>query len=112
MNDTTTEELRLQCCQYVTMRAVSMLMKATGSITDRGLYFESVLGGREDSGNESSQPVSKDTLAMELDQVDATAERYGEMLASFVQLHLPDYCKVRPSDVLKRDNTDKPTVWL
>lgn len=110
LGGTTVEELRTRCAQFVIMRAVAMLIRSTGSLTDRGLYFRQLLPDKE--GNESENPVGFEQALSTAANVELTAKSYHDLLLTFIEEKLPEFFKGRQSRVFDRDNDHKKSVWL
>lgn len=106
---TTTEELRQQCIPFVVFKSLAELVRTTGSITDRGLYFAQLHAG---DGNMSLSPAELETALAMAQQFETNASRYLSVLTNFIEANLPDYFGGRTSDVFDRDNDHKRTVWL
>lgn len=110
IGDTTTEELRYRVRKYVVMMAAAELVRETGSLTDRGLYFEYVTAGKD--GNDVVAPSSMTERTHALSVYDRSVNDYGHALDSFIEMFIPGMFAGRASDVFKRDNDGKKTVWL
>lgn len=109
IGDTTTEEFRLRCASFVVLKSIAQLIRQTGSLTDRGLYFAQL---NEGDGNLSARPANKEAALSRVAEVEQQAEAYLSQLMNFIQHYLPAYYKGRQSDVLNRDNNHKRTVFL
>ena len=109
IGETTTEELRLRCVSYVVLTSIAELMQQTGTLTDRGLYFEQI---HEGDGNLSIKPARHADVMVRVDNLRKSADNCLNQLMNFIQLYLPSYYKGRQSDVLHRDNNHKRTVFL
>lgn len=109
IGETTVEELRRRCAQFVIFRTIAELIRTTGSLTDRGLYFTQFLPG---DGNMSVSPADRETALSMVADIDRRANSYSALLLRFVENKLPEYFKGRQSQVLHRDNNHKRTVWL
>lgn len=107
---TTIKELRIRVGRVIVNKAVAELIRQTGSLTDRGLYFEAVVAGRD--GNDVTNPVVMDEAIRHAAVFDRDAELQKQALNNFVSYHVPDMFAGRPEDVFKRDNDGKKTVWL
>lgn len=107
---TTVEELRSRCAPVVVFHAISKLIRATGSLTDRGLYFEQVAPGK--NGNQIISPADMQSIIQQAMQLELTAGHYADSLMLFIQEKLPDYYQGKQSDVFNRDNDNKSSVWL
>ena len=86
-----------------------MLIKQTGSLTDRGLYFEQTVAGK--SGNTEQAPASRTFTMQHAATLETTAGMYADALTDFIRNSLPDFYKGKPSDVFVRDNDNKRTFW-
>lgn len=109
IGDTTTEELRLRCVSFVVFTSIAELMQQTGTLTDRGLYFEQI---HEGDGNLSVKPARPGDLMIRVDNLRKNADTCLNQLMNFIQHYLPAYYKGRQSDVLNRDNNHKRTMFL
>lgn len=107
------QQLRRACIPYVVKRAVAALIRQTGSLTDRGLYFDavSVLGGSA-SENESSTPATRREAHDAAATADADAAREADILTAYIETEWPEYFRGRTSDTFKRDNDHKHTFWV
>lgn len=110
IGDTTFEELRHRCAQYLVFKACAQLMRQTGSVTDRGLYFESVNSSGE--GNEASSPAGASRAAQLAINMEQSATAYSNALTNFIQFYIPELFTGHEADTLRRDNTYKRTIWL
>ena len=72
IGDTTVEELRIRCGQYCIFKAVAQLMRQTGSVTDRGLYFLQTTASGE--GNEDITPADHDRAAYRAANAELSAQ--------------------------------------
>lgn len=106
---TTTEEFRLRCASFVVLKSIAQLIRQTGSLTDRGLYFAQL---NEGDGNLSARAADKEAALSLAADVELQAEAYLSQLMNFIRSGLPDYYKGRQSDVLSRDNNHKRTMFL
>lgn len=94
------ESLRKLCARVLVHRAVASLIRSTGSLTDRGLYFDTLMDG----DGSISLPADSKQEATKATQEETLATRYESQLMEFVQEYLPEYYGCRPSQVLTRDN--------
>ena len=104
-----TESLRLRCADYVIFKAVATLIRETGSLTDRGLYFTRMTEG---DGNRASSPADQERVADLASRYELYAVRALNLLQNFVRDYLPEFFGGCQSQVLTRDNNHKRTVWL
>lgn len=109
LGDTTTEEFRQRCASFVVLKSIAKLVRQTGSLTDRGLYFASI---HEGDGNLSVRPSDRETALSLAGELEREADARLNLLMKFIQFYLPDFYKGRQSDVLNRDNNHKRTVFL
>lgn len=109
LGDTTTEEFRLRCAAFVVFKSIAKLIRQTGSLTDRGLYFASI---HEGDGNLSVRPSDRETALSLAGELECEADACLNQLMNFIQHYLPAFYKGRQSDVLNRDNNHKRTVFL
>lgn len=109
LGDTTTEEFRQRCASFVVLKSIAKLVRQTGSLTDRGLYFASI---HEGDGNLSVRPSDRETALSLAGDLEREADTRLNLLMNFIQHYLPDFYKGRQSDVLNRDNNHKRTIFL
>lgn len=109
LGDTTTEEFRQRCASFVVLKSIAKLVRQTGSLTDRGLYFASI---HEGDGNLSVRPSDRETALSLAGDLEREADTRLNLLMNFIQHYLPAYYKGRQSDVLNRDNNHKRTMFL
>lgn len=105
----TYEELRQQCIPFVVKKAVAQLLRETGSITDRGLYFLARSAGSSD--NQTATPATRREAHDAAAIAEAEAQRHADTLLAFIEWKWPEYFSGHQSDVFKRDNNDKKTFW-
>lgn len=105
----TYEELRQQCIPFVVKKAVAQLLRETGSITDRGLYFIGQAAGNSD--NQTVTPATRREAHDAAAIAEAEAQRHADTLLAFIEWKWPEYFSGHQSDVFKRDNNDKKTFW-
>lgn len=105
---TTTEELRSRCAVFVIFKSIAELIRSTGSLTDRGLYFTQLLAG---DGNTSVTPADRDTALSMVVGIEQHAQSYADLLVKFIEQSLPEFFKGRQSQALDRDNNNKRTFW-
>ena len=105
----TYEELRQQCIPFVVKKAVAQLMRETGSLTDRGLYFIGQAAGASDNTTETpaTRREAHDAAAV----AEKEAEDNAATLSAYIEWKWPEYFGGHPSDVFKRDNNNKKTFW-
>ena len=109
LGDTTTAEFRQRCASFVVLKSIAKLVRQTGSLTDRGLYFASI---HEGDGNLSVRPSDRETALSLAGELEREADTRLNLLMKFIQFYLPDFYKGRQSDVLNRDNNHKRTMFL
>lgn len=108
IGETTVEELRIRCARFVIFKAVAELIRSTGSLTDRSLYFTQFLPG---DGTLSLSPADRETALSMVGDIELNAKAYHDLLLAFVEAYLPELFKGRQTDVLLRDNNHKRTFW-
>ncbi len=108
IGDTTVEELRHRCSCFVIYKAAAQLIRTTGSLTDRGLYFARLTAG---DGNLRMEPADRETSLSQAAEYERQATAYHDLLLTFIETYLPTYFKGRQSQVLNRDNNHKRTFW-
>ena len=103
------EELRRQCLPVVVLAAVAELIETTGSLTDRGLYYASLMPS---SGSTlQAQPADVEQRGMALGQIRRSLEAYKDALTYALRESLGDDFPGRPAEAYDRDNTHKRTFW-
>jgi hypothetical protein len=107
---TTVEELRDKIRKVVVCKAVAELIRQTGSLTDRGLYFDTTVAGKE--GNSIKAPATNEVSVAKAHEYERQAASYADALSNFIEFYMPDLYAGHPSDVFKRENDGKRTVWL
>lgn len=105
----TFDELRRQCIPFVVKKAVAQLIRETGSLTDRGLYFAGTAAGSMD--NQTETPATRREAHDAAATAEAEAQRYADTLTAFIEWKWPEYFGGHQSDIYKRDNNDKHTFW-
>jgi hypothetical protein len=103
------EGLRLACAKVVIRGAAIRLIKSTGSMTDRGLYFE-----QTKSGSYTDNDVSKATdmeIGDRLSQLESDFNFALVALVRYIQLNLSDYYEGSSQYRFSRDNDDKKIFW-
>ena len=108
IGETTTEELRSRCAVFVIFKSIAELIRSTGSLTDRGLYFTHLLAG---DGNTSVTPADRETALSMVAGIEQHAQSYADLLVKFIEQSLPEFFKGRQSQALDRDNNHKRTFW-
>lgn len=103
------EQLRKVASRYVIALALARQMETVGTITDRGLYYESVMNS--DKSILKIQPVPVE----ERDRVSQTlrkdAQRFQGRMLSYIERYLPELFVGRPGDAFNRNNDCKRTFW-
>ena len=102
-------ELRLQCIPFVVKKAVAQLIRETGSLTDRGLYFIATAAGNTE--NHTETPATRREAHDAAATAEAEASAAADTLMAFIEWKWPEYYPGRPSDIFKRDNNNKKTFW-
>ena len=105
----TFDELRHKCIPFVVKKAVAQLIRETGSLTDRGLYF--IATAAASSENQTATPATRREAHDAAAMADTEARAAADTLMAFIEWKWPEYFPGRPSDVFKRDNDNKKTFW-
>ncbi len=105
-----TEQLRLSCVKYLVFAALAKLVRETGNITDRGLYFTTQHAVSVNPDEEA--PGTRSQIAALAASLDDSAYRYSTALQGIVADFFPTYFGGHDCDVYKRDNHHKRSVWL
>ena len=103
------ERLRQQCLPVVVLGAAAELMEATGSLTDRGLYYASLMSSS--ASTLQAEPAGAEDRAMALGQVRRSLAAYKSRLSRALREELGDDYPGSPGDAFRRDNTRKRTFW-
>lgn len=105
----TFDELRRHCIPFVVKQAVAQLLRETGTITDRGLYFMGQSAASSD--NQTATPATRREAHDAAATAAAEAQRNANTLLAFIRWKWPEYYGGRQSEIFKRDNDDKKTFW-
>ena len=100
--------LREKLIPVIVFYALNRLIKETGSITDRGLYFESLPGNSDDIAKTS--PVSDERLIMQANMMEADAISYWLIAERYLKSEF-SYTGSNGTKIPRRDNTDKNSFW-
>lgn len=103
------EELRRQCLPVVVLAAVAELIETTGSLTDRGLYYVSLMPSSVSTLQ--ANPAAIEERQMVLGQIRRSLEAYKDALVYALRESLGDDSPGRPAEAYDRDNTGKRTFW-
>lgn len=107
----TTFQSLLNCIQpVVILYAAARLVRQAGMLTDKGLYFSSVLAGM--SGNDETNIIAtKEEAESTAKQFETDAETYLSLADRYIQEHFPEYFKGKASDAFNVDNTNRKIFW-
>lgn len=103
------EYLRVKAARYVTTAALAKMIRRSGEITDRGLYFESV-AATSISGN-TSKSADRERIIMLAQEIEKTSEVYKQQMVMAVETRFPSLFSGRESAALNRDNDNKSTFF-
>lgn len=106
----TVEDFRKTCAKYIIFLALADLVRNTGSVTDRGLYFNSQ--SAVSVNPEESVPGSRSQIEKQATMFDSRAASYISVLQDVVQNCFPSFYEGKECDVYKRDNYGKHTMFL
>lgn len=98
------DHLRILCGRYVIMQAVKRLLQETGSLTDRGLYFQTISGG---DGNMSEQPVSSERVSVQIQMAEQDSQHYMTDIMLCIKSDFPSYYTSSSQRIFDRDNDGK-----
>lgn len=101
--------LRKAVLPFLVMRSVFDLIQSTGSLTDRGLYFSSVLA--TSGGTVQTEPVDPEQRAMQLNKIQSNALAYQHQLIAYLKIHHAADFSGNPSGLFQRDNDQKHTFF-
>lgn len=99
--DADLEDLRKQCVRVMVCGAALRLLKQTGTLTDKGLYFEAVTANN--SENRTRQPATDAAIGDRLSMYVNDLEDSKTMLHLYVRDNLSDYADNKDGHVI-RDN--------
>jgi len=100
-------KLREALIPVVVFYSVARLMRETGSLTDKGLFFET-LKNTDDAVNTS--PVSDGRMNTQATMAEADAINYWKIAEKLMKSTL-EYTGNTGSKMPKRDNNDKKAFW-
>ena len=98
----TLEDLRRKCAAVVIRHAVTRLIRLTGTLTDRGLYFEATATAGEQ--NHTLQPADDTAIGDRLALYDTDARTAEDNLRRFLSRHLEELYDTPPQNHILRDN--------
>ena len=99
--DTELEALREQCVRVMVNGAALRLLKQTGSLTDKGLYFEAVTANN--SENRTRNAASDTAIGDRLNFYQSDLDNSKTLLHLYIRDNLPDYAAANDGHVI-RDN--------
>lgn len=102
-------KLREALIPVVVFNSLARLVKETGSITEKGLFFDSLSGSTGDNEN-VHQPVSDDRIMMQANMLDADAVTYWKIAEKLLTSQF-EYTSNTGTLIPKRSNTDKKSFW-
>ena len=105
-----TEDFRVLCGKYIILLSIASLIRETGSITDRGLYFASI--DHNANGNFNARPASLEERDRQAFACEKEAACYESDILLTVKECFPDEYPGSSTDSFKRDNNNKRTIWL
>lgn len=102
-------KLREALIPVVVFYSLARLVKETGSITEKGLFFDSLSGSTGD--NETvHQPVSDERIMMQANMLEADGISYWKIAEKLLTADF-EYTSSAGTLIPKRDNTDKKSFW-
>lgn len=94
----------------VILHAAARMVRQAGTLTDKGLYFSSVMAGA--SGNdETSILATREQAEAAAKQYEADADKYLQLADRYIQAYFPQYFKGKSSDALNVDNSNRKIFW-
>lgn len=101
----------LNCIQpVIILYAAARLVRQAGMLTDKGLYFSSVLAGT--SGNdETSTLATKEEAEKAAKLFEADAGSYLALTDRFIQEQFPEYFKGKAGDAFNINNDNRKIFW-
>ena len=99
--DADLEDLRKQCVRVMVCGAALRLLKQTGTLTDKGLYFEAVTANNTE--NRTRQPATDTAIGDRLSMYVTDLEDSKTMLHLYIREHLSDYADTKDGHII-RDN--------
>lgn len=109
LGDAKVEDLRVKVARFIVTYALVQMVRRSGEITDRGLYFESVAATAISGSNR--QNASRDRVLMLAQDIEKTSDAYRNQLVRFIETRYPRLFTGRESSVLDRDNDGKSTFF-
>lgn len=101
----TLNQFRLACADYVVKKAAARLMRQTGTLTERGLYFEAITAGSY--GNETMSQASDRQIGDRCALPEVDAHRAEASLKAFIKNYMGDVVGWQTSTGPLRNNDDK-----
>lgn len=102
-------KLREALVPVIVFYSLSRLVKETGSITEKGLFFDSLSGATGD--NETVHlPVSDERLMMQTNMLEADAITYWKIAEKLLTANF-EYTSNAGTRMPKRDNNNKRSFW-
>lgn len=98
----TLDQLRLACADFVVRKAAARLIRQTGSLTERGLYF-SATAASGSYGNDTLTPASDRQIGDRCALADLDAHRAEASLHSFLNNYMGSFVTTQTSGPI-RDN--------
>ena len=103
-----TEMLRGMIGSWICHKAAAELVRQTGSLTDRGLYFVSQEAG---DGNVKAEPAYQSRASETAANYDRFAAHIADVLSAYIRDNLPFYYKGSPQSAYDRDNSNHSTFF-
>lgn len=103
------EDLRVKVARFLVTHALAKMIRRSGAITDRGLYFDNVVATA--MSGDSSTSADRERLIMLAQEIEKTSEAYRRQLVRHIETKCPLLFTGRESSVLDRDNDDKKAFF-
>lgn len=101
-------KLRELLIPVIVFYSVCRLIKETGSITDKGLFFETLQGG--ESSYQTLSPVTDERLMSQANRAEADAISYWLFVERFLKQEF-DIAQTHGKKIPNRDNNGKKSFW-
>ncbi len=93
----------------IILLAAARMVRQSGTLTDKGLYFSSVMAA---SGNDETSIIASREIAEEqAKQYEADADELLAFAERFIQQQFPEYYKGKQNDAFNVDNDGRKIFW-
>ena len=102
------EKLRKLLIPVVVLYSVCRLIRETGSLTDKGLFFQTLQGG--DNSYQSLSPVTDERLVSQANRAEADAISYWLSVERYMNKEF-NIATTHSKKIPNRDNNGKKSFW-